>query len=225
MVYNIFWIAIGSLSSALTLCAYFMRDILYLRIIASVSFILAIFYFYFFPLAPLWIVINWKIVFLLINFVQITILLIERRAITLSNEEERIMYQLGFSKLTTAEFKKMLNYGAFISIPKGNTIITQGLFPVEDIYFMISGLAEVIIDGCEIGVCRPGNFVGEISFITNRAATATVKAVDEIRVFRWKQSDLLNFFLNEKEIMIKAQNIINLDLIKKIVKLNEAKKG
>lgn len=225
MDYNIFWIVIASLSSILTVVAYYMRDILYLRIIASLAFISAICYFYFFPSEPLWIVINWKILFLLINLVQIAILLIERRATTLSAEEEEIMYELGFSKLTKGEFKKVLKYGVFMSIPSGHTVIEQGLYPVENIYFMVHGLAEVLIDGCEIGVCRPGNFVGEISFITNRAATATVKAVEEIKVFQWKQNDLLNFFLEEKEIMIKVQNIINLDLINKILKINETKKG
>ena len=81
---------IGHLSFGLSALSFLMRDILLLRVLAIISGILGIGYNYFIPEGPLWLVISWLFVFLLINLGRIVMLYLERRSVSFTDEEREL---------------------------------------------------------------------------------------------------------------------------------------
>jgi len=75
-------------ANVLLLVAYSVRDILWLRLFAVISALIAIPYFVLQP-ARLWVPIGWSCVFAAINLFQSWRLFVERRIVKLTQEEER----------------------------------------------------------------------------------------------------------------------------------------
>ena len=80
-----FWITSANL---LYLASYSVRDILWLRALTIVAAGLLIPYYYLQP-APLWIAIGWNLLFTAINLYWITRLLLQRRPVQLSSDEQQ----------------------------------------------------------------------------------------------------------------------------------------
>lgn len=72
----------GHLAFVLIVFSFLVKDILWLRVISIIASIAGIVYNYFVPAAPLWLVINWNLVFIAINIVQIGILLREKMSVS-----------------------------------------------------------------------------------------------------------------------------------------------
>ena len=98
---------IGNLSFGLTALSFLMRDILLLRIFATLSCLLGVAYNYFIPVGPLWLVIFWLSIFALINLVRIFMLIFENRGIKFS-EEEQELYDTVFKNFAPIEFMKLI---------------------------------------------------------------------------------------------------------------------
>ncbi|MEP6894316.1 MAG: cyclic nucleotide-binding domain-containing protein, partial [Chloroflexota bacterium] len=66
----------------------------------------------------------------------------------------------------------------------------------SDIFILVEGLLEILLDEegkikeKHIGVIKPGSLFGEYSFITNEAASATVRAVRPSKCYVFKGDDL-----------------------------------
>lgn len=73
------------------LLSFLARDMLWLRVLTCLGLVLGISYFALQP-TPLYSCIAWQFAFLLINFVQIRGLVLERRQLQLSCEQERLGY-------------------------------------------------------------------------------------------------------------------------------------
>lgn len=71
----------GHLAFVLIAFSFLVKDILWLRCISIIASIAGIVYNYVAPSTPLWLVINWNLVFIAINTVQIALLIRERMGI------------------------------------------------------------------------------------------------------------------------------------------------
>lgn len=206
----------GNLNYIFICLAFLMRDILYLRVLAIFSSISAFIYYMFYLAEPLYIGVTWETVFITVNLVQICILLYERRDINLTKEEEKI-YHTVFKHFLPFQFKKLISIGNFVDAGEGTILIEQGE-KVENIMLVISGMADVIIDGKCVAHCKEGNFIGEISFLTERPATATVKVVQPLRYIKWVQQDLKDLLQSNRDIYPFMLTLFNKDLVEKLNK-------
>src|ERR1700741_314792 len=84
-------------ANILLLAAYSVRDILWLRLFAVASSLIAIPYFLFQP-TPLWAAFGWSVLFTGINVFQSFRLIYERRPVKLTPEEEEVR-RLAFGDL------------------------------------------------------------------------------------------------------------------------------
>src|SRR6185295_18053294 len=88
----------GHIASILTMVAYLLRDILWLRFLTILSCFAGIAFLTIVPpKGPLWQPIWWNVVFAIINIVQIAIIIKERTGIHFS-EEEKELYETLFKK-------------------------------------------------------------------------------------------------------------------------------
>jgi CRP-like cAMP-binding protein len=61
-----------------------------------------------------------------------------------------------------------------------------------------------------------GNFVGEIAFLTEKPATATVVAEDSVRALVFDRAELNQFFRNEAEVAGLIYQLLGRDLAEKL---------
>src|ERR1700756_2547857 len=104
-------------ANVLLLVAYSVRDILWLRLFAVASAMIAIPYFALQP-APLWVPIGWSALFSSINLFQSWRIFIERRPVKLSPDEERIR-RLVFGDLAPRKVLQLLSVGAWTTARMG----------------------------------------------------------------------------------------------------------
>ena len=96
-----------NLSNVVFLTAFSVRDVLHLRLLSVVAYVVILPY-YFFQQETLWPPIFWGVAFIVVNGVRILVLLLERRPVVFNDEEENL-YQLAFGSMDKRDFLKLLN--------------------------------------------------------------------------------------------------------------------
>lgn len=204
----------GNLNYVLIAAAFMMRNILWLRSLTILSSTCAVIYSLYYLDEPLWINVYWETIFILINIFQIFLIFYSRRKMHF-NEEEKQVYEDIFPQLSTSEYKKLLKISHFVDSEKGDVLIEQGT-QVLYLILICNGLVSIEIDGKITAYCSAGNLVGEMSFISGKPATATVRVAQATRYIVWLQSDLEKLLRNNPEMVGSMQMVLNKDLLKKL---------
>jgi CRP-like cAMP-binding protein len=100
-------------------------------------------------------------------------------------------------------------------IPEGTTLAKENR-ELERLFFICSGRAKVSIAGREVAQLEAGNFVGEVAFLTERPATATVIAEGAVRALAFERGKLNQFFKHETEVAGLIYQLIGRELAHKI---------
>jgi CRP-like cAMP-binding protein len=83
------------------------------------------------------------------------------------------------------------------------------------------GLAKVEVGDRTISILQTGSFVGEMSLLTNEAASATVTAMSPCRVFVVSKEKLRALFEKSQELQSALTGIIGRDLAYKLKTASE----
>ena len=130
-------------------------------------------------------------------------------------EAERELLRSVFTGLGDAEIARLLVAGRFSDIAKGTTLAEEDK-PLDTLFFLCAGRVNVTIAGRKVAHLEKGNFVGEIAFLTERPATATVVAEDSVRALVFERAELNQFFRNEAEVAGLIYQLLGRELAHKI---------
>ena len=205
---------IGHFSFGLTALSFLMRDILFLRVLATASCLLGVAYNYFLPEGPLWLVIFWLSVFTMINVIRIALLFIENRSVNFS-DEERELYQTVFRNFSPVEFMKLMNLGHWYKSVEGEILAIENE-PLRDVKLIYNGEVAVERQSQEIASLRDGTFIGEMSYLQDSSATATVRTKRPTRYVAWPREDLRKLLKRNPTMDIAMSNLFQLDLARKL---------
>lgn len=206
---------LGNLTYIFIALAFMMSNILWLRGLTILSSLCAVVYYLKYLDEPLWINVFWEVTFISINVIQIFLIFYSKRDIHF-NEEERRIYQDIFPGLSTTEYKKLLKISNLVDSEKGEVLIEQGT-QVLYLILICNGLVGIEIDGKISAYCGVGNLLGEMSFVSGKPATATVRVIQPTRYIVWLQKDLEKLLRNNPEMLGNMQMVFNKDLIKKLI--------
>jgi hypothetical protein len=201
--------------------SYSVRKILILRIISIVAGLCLVPYFYFQHPEPLYQPLAWNFVFIGINTFHAALLMYEMRPIQFSENEQRI-FKLAFRTLTPREFRKLLQLGSFHELQTGEKIVGRHERP-ESIMFLSEGEAEVALGDSVIATLKPGQFIGEMSYLTGDETSADVIARTSVTYVAWEKQALQSFLEKHPELKSSMQLIIGTDLVKKLRPRESAK--
>jgi len=201
------------IANVLTLAAYVVKDILWLRLLACISSLLYLAGALLRPGTP-WEAVAWQSVFVVINVVQIKLLYLERRPVRLKEDEERL-YQLVFRALKPRAFVRLLALGTWEERSAKETIVTKGE-ALDRIMVIVEGRAAVVRDGKKLVELGAGRFVGEMSFLTGQTPAADVQTTERARVVTWSHDRLKPFLEKNPEVRSAMQLIIGTDLVTKL---------
>lgn len=212
---GMFTIALFFIANSLFCLAYIVRDMAWLRAITILAASSTLPYFYF-QSSPLYEAMTWQIAFIVINTVNLTVLLLQRRPIKL-NEEEKWLHQTTFSLLKPRRMRRLLLRAESRQIQPGETLIEQDK-ELRALIIILSGSASVMVNGVKRATLYPGDFAGEMSFITGRLTSADVIADEPVRYLIWSAPALERLYQRDPEMKNAIQSIIGFDMAAKLAR-------
>ena len=198
-------------ANLLYLFAFMVRDILWLRVLTVVAAACLIPYFYIRP-EPLMMPIYWNLVFTALNLYWIVRLVLERRPVKLSAEEERLC-ELVFRTMTPREMIKLLKLARWEEAPADTCFVARGK-PLDRLMVIFSGKACVEVDGRDVTELQPGQFIGSISYVTEETAPANIVSLEPTRYVSWSKSELKDFMGKNPDLHSALKTTLAIDLTK-----------
>ena len=203
----------GHVSYLLIAISYWLTDIFWLRVVAVVGLSLEILYFWHSG-GDLRTGMGWDLIFIAINLYQLYRLVKDRLSLRLP-EADRDLLRSVFTGLDDAQIARLLIAGEFCDFA-GGTTLTEENEALERIFFICSGRARVMIAGREVSHLEKGSFVGEVAFLTDKPATATVIAEGDMRALAFDRGELRRFFDKETEVAGLIYQLLGRELANKI---------
>jgi hypothetical protein len=201
------------IANALLLVAYMVRDILWLRLFALASSLIAIPYFALQP-KPLWEAMSWSAIFAAINLIQSWRLFLERRPVKLTPEVEEVR-QLVFQDLSPRKVLQVLSIGAWTTAEAGERLLERGS-TAHAVSLILSGKVRVSRDKQVLGDLGGGNIVGSALILTGAPADVDAVAVEPVRTVRWEVEPLERYLAGNPETRVVMQKYLARDLAAKL---------
>jgi hypothetical protein len=203
----------GHISYLLIAISYWLTDIFWLRVVAVVGLSLEILYFWHSG-GDLRTGMGWDLIFIAINLYQLYRLVKDRMSLRLP-EADRDLLRSVFTGLDDAQIARLLIAGEFCDFAGGTTLAEENE-ALERIFFICSGRARVMIAGREVSHLEKGSFVGEVAFLTDKPATATVIAEGDMRALAFDRGELKQFFDKETQVAGLIYQLLGRELANKI---------
>jgi len=203
-------------ANILLLAAYSVRDILWLRLFAVASSLIAMPYFLLQP-TPLWAAFGWSVLFAGINIFQSWRLFLERRPVRLTPEEEEVR-RLAFPDLPARKVLQIISIGSWRTAAAGERLIEHGK-RVESFSLIVHGKVQVTREGQVLGELGAGEIVGSALLLTGATSTVEAVAVESARTVRWEAGTLTRYLDANPETRNVFQRHLVSDLAGKVQRL------
>jgi hypothetical protein len=205
-------------ANILLLLAYSVRDILWLRLFAVGSSLVAMPYFLLQP-KPLWAAFAWSVLFTGINLYQTWHLFLERRPVKLTPEEEEVR-RLIFQDLPPRKFLQILGIGFWSTAERGEVLIRRGN-SVDSLSLLVRGKVQITREECLLGELGPGEIVGSALLLSGAPADADALVLETVRNVRWEVSTLERYLNAHPDVREAFQRHLSRDLAGKLTRLGK----
>ena len=201
----------GHLAFGLIAFSFLVKDILWLRLVSILASLFSVFYNFYIPDQPMWLAINWNIVFVLVNLYHIAVLIYEKRPIKMEPKDKEL-YETLFRDLSPVEYLKISKVAQWKTY-KSNEIIIRQEHLVPDLILIYNGTVDVLVGGKKVAVLKDGQFVGEMSFLTEKSATATCVVKHDTECLVWKQPEFKDLLKRNPSLYYTIQGLLSNQLI------------
>ena len=202
------------LAGVVSFTALALKDQLKLRAVLLASTIFLMIFHYSAEETPGWHEIFWDSVEFSINMVVLIQLILDGTQIGLSAEEEELFNALKF--LSPGEFRALIKAGTWETAPHKTELTTEGVVP-DDLFYVLRGDITIAKGGREFSI-EPRAFIGEVAFMHNSPASATVRLSEGARYLRWPVKKLEKQFQSKDSLRVAVLRIIGLDASSKVAK-------
>ena len=206
---------VGHLAFGLIAFSYLVKDIMYLRILSIVASLFGMFFNYTVPAEPLWLPIGWNAIFVMVNIYHISVLLYEKRPVQMDDKNTEL-YNTLFKELTPVEYLKISKAACWKTYEIGDVLIRQ-LHLVPDLILIYNGTIDVEVDGNKVAELRDGQFVGEMSFLTEKSATATCVVKHPTECLVWKQQEFKDLLKRNPSLYFTIQSLLSAQVSSNLV--------
>jgi hypothetical protein len=208
---------LGHITYALLILSMLMRDIAWLRAVAIIASIVKIFYRTFYVYDP--VTVAWEVVFILVNLGQLALIWWENRPPRFTAEEQYFL-AVTMPGAPSRLARKLLKRGKWHDAGAAEVLTTEDM-PVMALMFVSEGRVRIEKAGRLVAECGRGDFVGEMSFISGAAATATAIAIEPTRYLAFERQALAKALRKEPMLRFAMQASFNRNLIDKLDKSSD----
>jgi len=206
----------GHLAFGLIAFSFLVKDILWLRAMSILASMFSVFYNWVIPPEPMWIPIGWNFVFVAVNLYHVAILIYEKRPVKM-NDKNTELYQTLFKEMSPVEYLKISKCAKWIKFKSGEVITKQKL-PVKDLVLIYNGTVDVAVDGKKVAELRDGQFVGEMSFLTEKPATADCVVKHDSECLVWKQGEFKELLKRNPSLYFSIQSLLSAQVSNNLVR-------
>lgn len=207
------------LSYIFLITSMLMRNLRNLRILALLSGLAAMVHFIFRTQDNASLV--WEFAFVAANASQLALMMFRSRKGMMGKEERELLEQV-LQVEEPAQQRRLLDLIKWRDVEVGDILMRQGQANPPLIYIS-SGAAGIEHEGKLVGVCGPGDFLGEMSLITGDRASATVSVTNAMRIASFDRDALLRLSSGMPELARAFDHALNRGLASKILRMNETK--
>ena len=208
----------GHLAFGLIAFSFLVKDILYLRLVSVLASLFSVFYNWVIPAEPMWIPIGWNFVFVLLNLYHIAIIIYEKRPVDMSPKHKEL-YETMFKNMTPVEFLKITKIADWVQF-KSNELITQKGHSVPTLNLIYNGTVDVLVEDKKVAELKDGQFVGEMSFLTEKPATATCLVKHDTECLVWKQEQFKDLLKRNPSLYFTIQSLLSAQVSSALVSSN-----
>ncbi|NKB29553.1 MAG: cyclic nucleotide-binding domain-containing protein [Rhodobacteraceae bacterium] len=191
---------------------FLARDELWLRLQMMAAMMLYIIYYYLVADAPLWDAIITNGTLAAVNLAMIFVVIAERTTFSMTSETAQLYKK--FTMLSPGQFRRLLRLGARATTIDPKVLVTEGA-PIDTVYFVINNTARLEKND-EVFPLESGSFVGEIGFLTDQPASATVSVDAGTEYFAWDVAELHRVFARSTGLRNALLAQLNKDLANKL---------
>jgi hypothetical protein len=202
------------LGAILYLVCFLFRNQIHLRIFAMLGD--AVYTAYFFGVTghPLWEAMMWSLMNMAVNAVMIGVLLNDKRETKLGDNELKLYRNL--TSLSPGEFRKLVGLGKWNVAAQTETLTQEGQV-LDKLYYVLDGALDITKSGRVINV-QPGLFIGEIAYLLQKPATATVTVKPGTIYIAWPHAVLTKAFERQDGMRHALSALLSSDLAEKVAR-------
>ena len=208
----------GHLAFGLIAFSFLVKDIMYLRVLSILASLFSVFYNFAIPDTPMWLAINWNLVFVTVNVYHIAVLIYEKRLVKMK-PKDRELYETLFKDLSPVEYLKISKAAKWKKFKSGQKVIVESK-PVKDLILIYNGTVDVVVDKKKVAELKDGQFVGEMSFLTGKDATATCIVKHDTECLVWKQPEFKSLLQRNPSLYYTIQSLLSSQISDAVTKRN-----
>jgi hypothetical protein len=200
-------------SNLMAFLAFLLRDQLQLRLLMGISLFLQALYYYAIPGGPFFDPLFWKVVSFVANAVMIVLVFGGSLDFGIPEDLRSLFDKMAV--LTPGQFRKLTARTVRVH-GGGAAILTEGMKP-DRLYYLLKGEAQ-IIKNRQTANLQAGAFLGEIAFLSDLPATATVVLNQGAECIAWNRAALLQTMKKDAALDIAMRGFFNHDLAYKVAR-------
>ena len=201
----------------LLIVSMLMRRMVTLRIVAVGSGIAKIAYRAFFVLDPVSVL--WETIFVLVNIGQLLIIWYYEYHHRFADEERHFADNMP-AGVDRSAIKRLLDLADLQRHATGDVLTTEGE-PVKRLMYLADGIVKIELGDRVVAICGPGDYIGELSFLSGRPASATATVVKPTRILAFDQARLTASIEADPQLRRTLESALNRNLAGKLVRSND----
>ena len=135
------------------------------------------------------------------------------------NPKDKELYETLFKEMTPVEYLKISKAAEWNKFKKGHVFIRQTHL-VPDLILIYNGTVDVSVNNKKVAELKDGQFVGEMSFLTEKSATATCKVKHDTECLVWEQTDFKELLKRIPCLYFTIQSVLSAQGSSNLVKEN-----
>lgn len=210
-------ILFGHFTYFLLIVSMLMRRMVLLRLLAVASGVTKIIYravFIFDPVSVLW-----ETVFVIVNVIQLLIIWYYEYHHRFDEEHQHFAENMPDS-VDRSAIKRLLDLSDLKRLAPGDTLTTEGQVVTELVY-IADGIVKIERGDRVVAICGPGDYIGELSFLSGKPASATTIVVKPTRALVFDQAKLNAAIANDAQLRRTLESALNRNLAGKLTRSND----
>ncbi len=156
----------------------------------------------------------WDVVALTINLWVLVQLVLDRTHIGLTAEEEQLFQAWG--SLSPGEFRKLLRLANWCTADETSLLTSEGETP-DRLFYVLDGEILLIKGERDLSLAAPA-FIGEVAFVKERPASATVRVAPGGRYVAWSSAALRGYFIKHQSMRVAVMRLLSADMAMKVAR-------
>ena len=122
--------------------------------------------------------------------------------------KDKELYESLFKEMSPVEYLKVTKIAKWKKFKSGSTLIEEGA-DVKRLILIYNGTIDVAVKGKKVAELKDGQFVGEMSFLTERPATATCIAKHDCECLVWNQPEFKSLLKRNPSLYFSIQSLLS----------------